>query len=349
MGEIPSGGMWKVRTMTQKLARTTAIGLAAVFLFSVLVVFVPSAAAQTGNTLAIEVQIVSDQNLPNGRLLPETGQASNKVKVAVTYQAATVCIITVTLNYKASASPAYSTVIFNPPSQSITFSNSAGGGQPVAAATPVRIQAPDVEMIITTKRDAPAFEDGRYEVQVDAQGGQAQGGCNAATASNKGATTVKNDYLPLTVINPAQLFVKSGQNKKVVFPVEVQNIGNGPTRIKVEATQPNKNKLDAINVGAEIRLESRAGRGAAALFKQTRNVEVQTPHSNGYTNSIYQFNVKYSSSFDGAAAGTLATDEQTIAMAVQVQGVYVPGFDPTLLIGALGIGLIFLRRRAQGQ
>jgi hypothetical protein len=348
MGEIPSGGMWKVRTMNKMLARLTALGASAALVLMTIVIFVPPAAAQGGNPLVIEVTVDPDNSLPNGRLLPETGTARATVKVKVTYQAATACIITVNLQYKASSSPPYSTVIFNPPSRTVTFSNTQAGGQPVAAATPVPIQAEDVEMIVTTKRDAPAFEDGKYEVQVDAQGGTAQGGCNAGTASAKGSTTIKNDYLPLTVVNPSSLFVKAGQNKKVVFPVELSNLGNGPTRIKVEATQPNKNKLDAINVGAEVRLESRAGKGAAAQFKTTRNVEVQTPHANGYSNSIYQFNVKYTSAFDGAAAGTLATDEQTVAFAVQVQGVYVPGFDPTLLIGALGVGLLLMRRKSPG-
>jgi hypothetical protein len=159
-----------------------------------------------------------------------------------------------------------------------------------------------------------------------------------------GSTTVKNDYLPLIVVNPGSLYIKAGQNKKVVFPIELQNLGNGPTRIKVEATQPTKNKLDAVSTGSEVRLESRAGKGASALYKTSRNIEVQTPHSNGYSNSIYQFNVKFSSQFDGTASGTPATDEQTLALAVQVQGVYVPGFDPALLIGALGIGLLVIRR-----
>lgn len=335
--------MWKVRNMNKTLARMTAVVASVAFVLATMIVFIPPAAAQ-GNQLVVEVTVEPDSSLPSGRLLPETGQARNTVKVSVTFQAATACILTVNLQYKASASPAYSTVIFNPPSRTVTFKGSTTT-QPVSGAQPEKLQAEDVEMLVTTKREAPAFEDAKYEVQVDATGGQAQSGCNAASSSGKGATTVKNDYLPLTLLNPSQLYIKSGQNKKVVFPVEVQNLGNGPTRIKVEATQPNKNKLDAISVGAEIRLESRAGKGAAAQFKATRPIEVQTPHANGYSNSIYQFNVKYTSQFDGAAQGTLAQDDQTLSFAVQVQGVYVPGFDPTLLIGALGIGLILMRRR----
>lgn len=346
MGEIPSGGMWKVRNMNKTLARMTALGASLALVLTTLIVFIPPVAAQAAAS-KVEVTIEPDSSLPNGRLLPETGTARATVKVKVTIDAVQGCVQTVQLIYKAT-NPNYATVIFNPPSRTVSFTNPTATGVPVSGAQAISSNAEDVEMIVTTNRNAPAFEDGKYDVKVDASGGAPQSGCTVSPSSGTGSTTIKNDYLPLTVVNPSSLFVKSGQNKKVVFPVELQNLGNGPTRIKVEASQPNKNKLDAINVGAEVRLESRASKGAAAVFKQTRNVEVQTPHANGYSNSIYQFNVKYISAFDGAAAGTLATDEQTIAFAVQVQGVYVPGFDPTLLIGALGIGLLILRRKNSG-
>lgn len=340
MGAIPSGGMWKVRNMNKTLARMTVVGAATLLLLTGIVVFIPAAVAQ--NTIKMVVTIQDDSSLPNGRLLPETGRYVGKVKVTITTDAANACIQTVQLSYK-STSPGYATVIFNPPSQSVPIQGT-NPAAPVTGAQAMSTPAQDVDMIVVTTRNAPAFEDAKIEVKVDAIGGANTGGCTMTQGSATGSTVIKNDYLPLTLLNPSQLYIKSGQNKKVVFPVEVQNLGNGPTRVKVEATQPNKNKLDAINVGAEIRLESRT-KGAAAQFKQTRNVEVQTPHANGYSNSIYQFNVKYASSFDGSAPGQLATDEQTIAFAVQVQGVYVPGFDPALLIGALGIGLLLMRRR----
>ncbi len=305
-----------------------------------LIVFIPPAAAQA--QIKMVVKIDEDTSLPNGRLLPETGRYVGTVKVTIIMDTAQACIQTVQLTYKPT-NPGYATIIFNPPGQSVTL-KSQSPGAPAVASTPTETEATPVDMIVVTTRAAPAFEDMKVEVKVDATGGANTSGCTLSQGSATGSTVIKNDYLPLTLLNPSQLYIKSGQNKKVVFPVEVQNLGNGPTRVKVEATQPNKNKLDAVSVGAEIRLESRT-KGAAAQFKQTRNIEVQTPHANGYSNSIYQFNVKYSSAFDGSAPGQLATDEQTVSFAVQVQGVYVPGFDPALLIGALGIGLLLMRRR----
>jgi hypothetical protein len=91
-----------------------------------------------------------------------------------------------------------------------------------------------------------------------------------------------------------------------------------------------------------------AAGGPAAMYKTVRSIEVQTPHDNGYSNGIYTFTLKFRSQFDGAAPGQLLTDEQVVAFSVQVQGVYVPGFDPTMLFGALGVGLLVLRRRNAG-
>src|SRR5688572_12983242 len=112
MGEIPSGGMWKVRNMNKTLARMTALGATLALVLTTLIVFIPPAAAQQAAS-KIEVTIVPDDAMPNGRLLPETGTARTTVKVKVTIDAVQGCIATVQLTYKAT-NPNYATVIFNP-------------------------------------------------------------------------------------------------------------------------------------------------------------------------------------------------------------------------------------------
>jgi hypothetical protein len=330
--------------MKTTTARITAIATLAIFLLSGMAILVPSAAAQAASSIIVSIK--PDTNMPNGRLLPETGEARPKISAAVEVAAAGACAQSIVLTYTVKNKPPYASVILNPSTRTVIIKGQSD--TPVTGSTPQTYTAPDVEMIITTTREAPAFQNGVYDVEVTGKAGVVTNpgtACYVADPSaGKGSATVLNDYLPLVVVNPGSLYVKAGQNKKVVFPIELQNLGNGPTRIKVEAIQSGKNKLDAINTGAEVRLETRAGKGASAQFKTSRNIEVQTPHSNGYANSIYAFNVKFGSQFDGTASGTLATDEQTVAFAVQVQGVYVPGFDPVMLIAALGIGLVALRR-----
>lgn len=319
-------------------------------LMTALCLWIPTAAADLG---AVVVKIDDDKELPNGRLLPETGQAVLTIGTSVTVNAASACIEQILLTYRVLSAPDYASVVLSPSTRLITLEDEEAlvPEVPTTGASSKTYEAEDVLMMLSTTRAAPAFEDGKYEIEVEAKAGQVNASADGAHACNlgksvgKGSTTVKNDYLPTTLLNPAVLFVKTGQNNKIVLPIEITNSGNGPTRVTLEASQPGTEKLGAISVGSEIRLESRASRGAQAIYKTTRNIEVQTPHGNGYTNTIHVFTVKIRSSFDGTASGALQTDEQVLTFAVQVQGVYVPGFDPSLLLGALGLGVVVLRRR----
>lgn len=336
MGAIPSGGMWKVHTMTMKISRLTAAGLATLFLVSFLTALAPPATAQQP-TMVVEVRIADDPNLANGRLLPETGVAVLKVTADITFSPGSGCIVPVKVTFTVKGQPSYSSAIMNPAQTTVTFGQSSA---PVTGTTEKKPATS--ELIVTVTRDAPAFKDDTYKVLAKAEAGVAtQGsGCNLQAGEAEGARTLKNDFLPLTQVNPTTLFIKSGQNKKIAFPVELINLGNGPTLVKLASEQPFKNKLDAVNPGAEIHLESRASKGAAALFRVTRSIEAVTPHNNGYTNQIYQFNVKFASEFDGAAVGQLQTRETQVSFSVQVQGVYVPGFDPLGVVAALGIAVL---------
>lgn len=336
--------------MKPRTAKATAFGAVVALLMTVFFLWIPTAAAALG---AVVVRIEDDKELPSGRLLPETGQAVMTVKASVTVDAASACIEQIELTYRVLAAPDYASVVLNPSSQLISLGSDDPNTPdlPTTGAASKTYEAEDVLMMVSTTRAAPAFEDGKYEIEVEAKAGMVNPSADGAKACNlgksvgKGSATVKNDYLPTTILNPSLLFVKTGQNNKILLPIEILNNGNGPTRITLEASQPGAEKLGSISVGSEVRLESRTGRGPQAFYKTTRNIEVMTPHGNGYTNSIHVFTLKVKSSFDGTASGTLQTDEQVLTFAVQVQGVYVPGFDPTLLIGALGLGLVVLRRR----
>ena len=338
--------------MKPRTQRTTAIGASLALLMTALLLWIPSVAAE--GIGAVVVTIEQDDSLPSGRLMPETGQSVLSVKASVSVNAASACIEQILLTYRVIGSPPYSSVVLSPSTRLISLGNDddpASPELPATGATSKTYHAEEVFMMVTTSRQAPAFEDGTYEVEVEAKAGQVSGStdgahaCNVGSAIGKGSTTIKNDYLPSTMLNPSLLFVKTGQNSKILLPIEITNNGNGPTRVTIEASQTGKERLSAISVGSDLRLESRASRGPQAFYKTTRNIEVQTPHSTGYENSIYMFTVKVQSVFDGTASGTLQSDEQVLTFAVQVQGVYVPGFDPTLLIGALGVGLVVLRRR----
>lgn len=342
--------------MKSILTRTTSYGLIGAFFLTVLLLAVPPAAAQTDKPMTVDVTttVALDQiGLLDGRLLPDTGLAVVDVQTIVTVPPTTACILQITVEWKKNTVPGYSNVYFNPTSKSQNYKSEAVPGQgstggPVTGSTGQTLPPFTTKMYITINRNAPAFETPNYEIVATVTAGKLQdtSSCNITGASKTGTAAVQNGYLPLSLVNPSSLFVKSGQNKKVVFPVEVSNLGNGPTKVTIELTPQNTKKtLESMNAGAELRLPT--GAGKTTPQKISRNIEVQTPHSNGYTNSIYSFTAKFTSKYDGQASGTLSEDVSSVLFTVQVQGVYVPGFDPSSAIAALGIGLGILvyRRR----
>lgn len=233
------------------------------------------------------------------------------------------------VDWNVKTKPPYARTVLNPPSERRTVSATNG------STNPTRLEFKS-ELVLNVTRDAPAFKDDEYVVTADFLPPESPGSCPRGTG--EGARTIKNDYLPLTQVNPQRLFLKVGPGDTALFPVEVSNLGNGPTVVRLTVEQPFKNKLEAVNAGAEIHLESRASRGPAALFRASRTIEAEAPKSAGYVNSVYQFTVKFGSEFDGAAPGFLQTKETQVTFSVQVQGaVGVPAPAASAILTLLAV------------
>ena len=331
--------------MTTKLMRATSIGLTAAFLISFLAVFVPSATAQTTPTIYVEVRHDKTENLgEDNRLDPESELGTVKYKVTVRPPPTpSGCTSSWGITYDVVGKLGYQSVTISPPSQIGNI-----GTQGVVNPGNEAAQVFDATLTVSVSREAPAFRDDEYALKATLAVPPSTNGCSVAAGPAATAkASVKNDYLPLTTVEPGVYFQKAGQNKKVVFPIKIQNIGNGPSRVRLEIIPLGKNRLDSVIPPAELRLESRAQKGSAALFKADTRIEAQTPHSNGYTNSIYSFQAKFLTSYDGSGENT-QTDETAVTLSVQVQGVYVPGFDSVAMLGALSLALAgvgFVRRR----
>jgi len=333
--------------MNTKLVRATSIGLIAAFLISFLAIFVPPAVAQSGQA-RVEISPkgspvdIGDDN----RLDPEAELAKVTWDVKVTFPGVPGgCTSSYTVKYETAAKPTYSTVVLSPGAHAGTVGATQGAVYTSQTTESTKVFNPSMTISIT--REAPAFKDEEYKLKATVEFPTNTNGCSLTGDNAVGSASIKNDYLALTNVVPSQYFQKAGQNKKVIFPIDVFNIGNGPSRVKVDIIPLGKNRLDSVIPPAELRLESRAQKGASALFKAPTRIEAQTPHSNGYTNSIYSFQAKFSTSYDGAGENT-ATDETSVTLSVQVQGVYVPGFDSVGMLAALGIalaGMGVLRRK----
>lgn len=305
-------------------------------LLVLVVLTMPVASAQQPSTAPpAELTVKEDLQLPNGRLLPETGEARVRVALSIGcgFPPSTKDAV-VRFTVKSTAS--YASAIALPLEATYKL-------VPERCVQENYREVVEAEVIVTTMRDAPAMA--KFPTTVAATIHDENGEYGPYEAE----FILRNDFIPLTMLSPAQLYIKAAPGTKVVFPVEAQNLGNGPVLVTSEAMQPNKNKLPSVNPGSEFHLDSRAQKGAAAVYKRTFNVEAVTPTSSGYMNAIYQFNVRFVSTYDGDAPGQLMTDEQTIAFAVQVQGGLgggAPAVSPLALLGALVVLALLFRRRA---
>jgi hypothetical protein len=281
-----------------------------------------------------ELVATADAQLPNGRLMPETGQAVVALELVVGCAVPPARTPSEVVFALESTAP-YASVVLNPPSTTVWIPPE----KCLDSAFRERVRS---QAVVVTNREAPAMMgfDTNITASITSEDGQ--------YGPYRTGFRLTNDFLPLTLLNPVTLFKKAAPNTTVVFPYEAQNLANGPVRIEISASEPNDAKLASIETGVPIRLESRARSGASAAFKEMRTIEVVTPDSTTYTNSIYSFNVKFTTVYDGEDDPTLASDEQTMAFAVQVQGggvVGAPAFSPLAPIVALGVVMMLRRRR----
>ncbi len=269
---------------------------------------------------------------PEGLLEPETGRLSSTLTIRMTCPVPP-ALAPFHVALKVKNAPAYATVIVNPPSLSLSLG-------PNECTEPGFEQEAEVEAIVATNRNAPAYV--AFTVAIEASvtnEGREHGPFDAQF-------NVTNDYVPLSIMNPAQLYVKAGQGVRVVFPLEIQNLGNGNTLYQLTAEMPNGSSFQELRVPPEFVLESRAGKGAAAAFKTTVNVEVRTNDGHVYENRIEQFNLKVVSR--SSERNDSARDTHTIAFAVQVQGASAPTPSSSFLVAALAtvfVAALPLRRQ----
>lgn len=330
--------------------KIAAYGFATIFLASLLVVFVPSAVAQGEQPLTLKPPTSVEKGsvgLREGRLPPETGKYGYQFKFTVGVPqtvGAAVCPITpITVTFTPD-NPNAAWSVFTLSTTKVTI--------PVAPQEQkTEVSGFDVEATVIIDRNAPAFKTGTYSISAKAtaaSNANTQKGCAYAPSDEqKVPLQIINDYLPIMEYAPTKYIQKTGQNKDVIFAIKMTNFGNGATKVTTSVT-PGKKSLDALTPPSPVTLDSRAELGKDAKYiRDDVIVQARTPHSNGYTNSIYTFTTTFKATSPVTAVGVLE-DSQFVTLSVQVQGVYVPGFDPTSAIAALGIALLGLgvaRRR----
>jgi hypothetical protein len=316
--------------------KAIAYGFTAFLALAIFAAMIPNAAAQQNSPITVDI----DHTTPSELLQPEVGLVEVPMTVTLKIPPATGCTANIQVEYVADGPP-YSTPVMTPGGNSFVYESEEAA--PFIAPTPDE-EVFNPKLVVSTSRDAPAYATADYEVTVTVKL-TPSANCNMDGSSSKQRVQIKNDYFPLIEAIPQQTTLKAGQNSQVRFPIDITNFGNGQTRINSDVTYQSTSELDALIPPSSFVVESKAQQGTAAKDTKTVYVTARTPHNNGYTNSIYSFSADFTGEYAGTKpAGEPTTDKQSVFLSLQVQGVYAPGFDPTMLIGALGVALLGMRK-----
>lgn len=349
-------------------SKVVAFGSTFLMLFLALAavtVFAPVATAQGEQKLQLFVDTtggfpkIVDGLGPNGRIRPEIDEVKIEYHFYVIVPSAQACLKDVIVTWTANRGDAsWATIILNKPSESQPVPNPGGQSNvPPVTSGGSSVRVPTAGSFSTTvtvkvSREAPAFKEGTYTVVGQAAKGETTGLTDECSYQESlpqdSPVTVKNDFVPrISAIPSGPQSLKTGQNKNLLISVTVQNLGNYQVQVKPTTKETSKGKLDALLVPPEQPVASKIYDKTA---QDTINfiVTARTPHKNGYTNTVYSFTATFTARVDNPSETGLATDSKDVPYSIQVQGVYVPGFEPTSAIAAIGAALLLLgvvRRR----
>jgi hypothetical protein len=287
---------------------------------------------------------VEDHSLSNGRLMPETAVARIGIDAVlnVNMYNRQSCTTPVQVEF-AVKGPAYATAVVVPSTMTMLVGgDSSATSQNSWKAFPLT----NAHLEITVGRDAPAMVDGLYEVTMKARGqapaaGSSGSYCSLGDSRVVAATyRVKNDFVPRTTVSVADAFAEAGPNERIVLPIQLDNLGNGPARVTVNLQPSEADAFRSFSAGPAIRLSSPLdGRGEA---KGTMYVTVTTPADWGYTNRISTLTATVTTAYDGAAAGSTLVDATNITFSIQTEGTHLSLYGistPAIVTGSLfGVG-----------
>lgn len=335
--------------------KSVTIGTGVLFFAAILLAMVPLATAQSAadkplliGALTPEVNIIGD-GASKGLVTPETGRAEIKFKFDVTVPGPSACVgNSIRVDYKIVNEIGVGIATISPSAQTQPYRGSEGEAGGFVGETPNVVHGWETTVTVVFDRTAGAFK--TYPITISAQpfgGAGAQQTCSATDGlliSSPAQLTV--DYFPSLNYLPTQVLQKTGQNKQIGFPVRIVNFSNGPTRVSATIGAEGTGGLSVSPPLGEVYLESKATNGPTADVEETVAITVLTPSKNGYTNKVHSFGIKFHARSD--TAGDHLVHDVPMVFTVKIQGVYVPGFDVTSMVGALGVALLgigFARRR----
>lgn len=158
-------------------------------------------------------------------------------------------------------------------------------------------------------------------------------------ASNFAVTAAYRGILSLSLENAIG---EAGPQAPITYNIRVNNLGNSESNVKFDLVANEAALNDGWQpvIPGSIVLET--AKKGGSVTSQTIPFQISTPHKNGWNNqeTTFQMKVTPSSIKDTSTVG----QEYVVTMLARVRGVYVPGLEPFLLVGAV-LGTALLARR----
>jgi hypothetical protein len=302
--------------------------LAGAAVVAVAVLLAPGVVAQAPPTLTLEVKP------PTGQVKPEIESPAMSVKV--TYNTAN--------QVQPLGSAQNSNVV-------ITFTPNCANGITITGPQTMVINIPATQASTTSFSNTANFQ---VTVPRTAPGLQASACTIKARASALAQAAVPEvpdtpqnfvinvDYYSLNQVKLASKLKQSGPQKQVPFEMEITNFGNARTQYTFELGAEPSGKWNALLPEVLLLDSPNSGLGSPT---NTAVFTVATPFKNGWNNEegSYQIIVKPSAADDPSKVG----NPLTANMLVRVRGVYVPGLEPAIMLGALLGSALILRLRKE--
>lgn len=163
-----------------------------------------------------------------------------------------------------------------------------------------------------------------------------QGNAYADTDESTTSLLVKVKFLGLLTANVPNTIVEAGPQKEIRYEIELTNLGNALTNVNFNLIGDTASGWSPVPPTPIIMQSQQQG---GTEFTKKVNFLIQTPHKNGWNNDekTFQLKIQPSSTKDAEQKG----NEIAVNVLARVRGIYVPGPEPMLLLGAiLGTALV---------
>lgn len=188
-------------------------------------------------------------------------------------------------------------------------------------------------LVATVTEQAPAFTPTPFSVHAAWEGA-------SPNLTGNGPGEITAGYFPVLDARLEEAIQQVMPGGFARFPLQVSNLGNGPTRLVFEVASASEGL--EVEPPAPVVLESRQHGGI--LTSAEVPLVVKTPSGGGYVNEVGT--VTYQIRSHHADRPELEGDAQTVSVLVTVKGFDAPGTPPMLLVLAgVGAALATGRRR----